>query len=221
MQNCSGDSDVTGVLLAGGRSQRMGGNEKALLEIAGEPMLAHVIARMRPQAGTLVINANGDPERFSPFDLPVIPDTIEDFAGPLAGLHAGMMWAQSKTPNARFIASAPGDIPFLPHELVARLKSALRASRATCAIAASGNMRHPIVGLWDITLAGAVADALENGVRAMHRFAEDNASTVVDFPDVEIGGVVIDPFFNVNTPADLETARALFPSPAGREPARD
>ncbi len=82
-------------------------------------------------------------------------------------------------------------------------------------------MRHPIVGLWDITLAGAVADALENGVRAMHRFAEDNASTVVDFPNVEIGGVAIDPFFNVNTPADLETARALFPSPAGREPARD
>ncbi len=86
----------------------MGGEEKALLEIACEPMVAHVIARMRPQVGPLVINANGDPERFSPFGLPLVPDTIEGFAGPLAGLHAGMMWAQTKSPNTRFVASVRG-----------------------------------------------------------------------------------------------------------------
>jgi molybdopterin-guanine dinucleotide biosynthesis protein A len=220
MQHDGGDSEVTGVLLAGGRSARMGGQEKALLELSGEPMLAHVIARMGPQVGALIINANGDAARFSPFGLPVVPDTLEDFAGPLAGLHAGMVWSQRETPSARFVASLAGDTPFTPRELVARLKSTLLASGATCAIAASGSRQHPIVGLWDISLAGNVADALEKGVRAMHRFAEDNASAVVDFPNFEIGGTAIDPFFNVNTPADLETARMLSSKPAGEEPAR-
>ena len=215
-----GDSDVTGVLLAGGRSARMGGQEKALLELSGKPMLAHLIARMGPQVGTLIINANGDAVRFSPFGLPVVPDTLEDFAGPLAGLHAGMVWAQRKTPSARFVASVPGDTPFIPRELVARLKSALLASRATCAIAASRSKQHPIVGLWDISLARTIADALEKGVRAMHRFAGDNASAVVDFPNFEIGGAAIDPFFNVNTLADLETAQMLLSRHTGQEPAR-
>lgn len=220
MQNNVGDSDVTGVLLAGGRSLRMGGKEKALLEISGEPMLAHVISRLHPQVGMLVINANSDPAQFSSFGLPVVPDIRQGHTGPLAGLHAGMVWARSKTPKARYVASVSGDIPFLPRDLVARLKSALLASRATCAIAASGNKQHPIVGLWDISLAGNVADALEKGVRAMHRFAEDNASVVADFPNFEIAGAAIDPFFNVNTPADFETARALFSKRTGQEPAR-
>ena len=101
------DSEVTGVLLAGGRSSRMGGREKALLDIGGKPMLLHVLARLRPQVGRIVINANGDPARFSGHCLPVIADSIEGYAGPLAGLHAGIEWARAETPDAKFIASVP------------------------------------------------------------------------------------------------------------------
>jgi molybdopterin-guanine dinucleotide biosynthesis protein A len=204
------DSEVTGVLLAGGRSSRMGGREKALLDIGGKPMLLHVLARLRPQVGRIVINANGDPARFSGHCLPVIADRIEGYAGPLAGLHAGMEWARAETPDAKFIASVPIDCPFLPLDLVARLKAALTAKDAPCAIAASEGERHPVAGLWRVDLAEALADSLKKNVRALHRFADSHGCAVADFGPVEIGGAHVDPFFNVNAPADLEKARALF-----------
>jgi molybdopterin-guanine dinucleotide biosynthesis protein A len=204
------DSEVTGVLLAGGRSSRMGGREKALLDIGGKPMLLHVLARLRPQVGRIVINANGDPARFSGHCLPVIADSIEGYAGPLAGLHAGIEWARAETPEAKFIASVPIDCPFLPLDLVARLKAALMAKNAPCAIAASDGERHPVAGLWRVELAEVLADSLKNNVRALHRFADSHGCAIADFGPVEIGGAHIDPFFNVNAPADLEKARALF-----------
>jgi molybdopterin-guanine dinucleotide biosynthesis protein A len=204
------DSEVTGVLLAGGRSSRMGGREKALLDIGGKPMLLHVLARLRPQVGRIVINANGDPARFSGHCLPVIADSIEGYAGPLAGLHAGIEWARAETPEAKFIASVPIDCPFLPLDLVARLKAALMAKNASCAIAASDGERHPVAGLWRVELAEVLADSLKNNVRALHRFADSHGCAIADFGSVEIGGAHIDPFFNVNAPADLEKARALF-----------
>jgi molybdopterin-guanine dinucleotide biosynthesis protein A len=214
------DSEVTGALLAGGRSARMGGREKAMLDIGGKPMLAHVIARFAPQVGRMVINANGDPARFAGFGLPVVADTLEGYAGPLAGLHASLMWARRETPQARFVASVPADAPFLPLDLVARLTAALRETRALSAIAASGGERHPVAGVWDVALTGALAEALQQGIRAMHRFAESQKSAVVDFPPVEVGGAQVDPFFNVNTRADLERARSLLAAPGRREKAR-
>jgi len=210
------DSEVTGVLLAGGRSSRMGGREKALLDIGGQPMLLHVLARLRPQVGRIVINANGDPARFSGHCLPVVPDSIEGYAGPLAGLHAGIEWAKAETPEAEFIASAPVDCPFLPLDLVARLKAALIAKGAPCAIAASNGERHPVAGLWRVQLADALAESLKKNVRALHRFADSQDSAVADFGPVQIGDAQIDPFFNVNAPADLERARGLFASESAR-----
>jgi len=202
--------ETTGALLAGGRSARMGGREKGLLEIAGKPMLLHVVTRLRPQVGRILINANGDPARFAGLCLPVVPDTIEGYAGPLAGLHASLAWARRETPDARFVATVPVDTPCLPADLVARLKAALQEKSARCAIAASGGERHPVAGLWDVTLIDNVASALQQGVRAMHRFAASQQCAVVEFADIDCGGRSIDPFFNVNTPADLETARALL-----------
>ena len=210
------DNEVTGVLLAGGRSSRMGGREKALLDIGDKPMLLHVLTRLRPQVGRIVINANGDPARFSGHCLPVVPDSVEGYAGPLAGLHAGIEWAKAETPNAEFIATVPVDCPFMPLDLVARLKAALIAKEAPCAIAASSGERHPVVGLWRVQLAGALAKSLEENVRALHRFADAQGCAVADFGPVDIGGAHIDPFFNVNAPADLEKARALFASESAR-----
>jgi molybdopterin-guanine dinucleotide biosynthesis protein A len=210
------DSDVTGVLLAGGRSSRMGGREKALLDIAGKPMLLHVLARLRPQVGRIVINANGDPARFSGHCLPVVPDSIEGFAGPLAGLQAGMEWARAETPEAKFVASVPVDCPFIPLDLVARLKAALIAVNAPCAIAVSGGERHPVAGLWRVELAEALADSLKANIRALHRFADGCGCAVAEFAPLNIGGSSVDPFFNVNAPADLEKARAHFNAEAAR-----
>lgn len=210
MPNGDQVGEVTGVLLAGGRSARMGGSEKALIEIAGKPMLAHVIARFGPQVSRIVLNANGDPARFAQARLPVVADAVDGYAGPLAGLHAGLAWTLSETPQARFVASAPVDTPFLPGDLVARLLAALQRDRTTCAIASSGGRRHPVVGVWDVALIDRIADALGQNVRAMHQFAETQRAAVVEFACVEIGGVTVDPFFNVNTPADVETARALL-----------
>lgn len=201
--------EVTGVLLAGGRSSRMGGREKALLDLAGQPMLLHVLARLRPQVGRIVINANGDPARFAGYCLPVVADAVGGYAGPLAGLSAGMAWAAAETPEARYVATAPADSPFLPTDLVVRLLAAVRAANAACAIAASGGERHPVAGVWNLDLAPALARSLADGVRALHRFADAQGCAVVDFAPQTIGGAHVDPFFNVNTPADLEKARAL------------
>ena len=204
------EGEVTGVLLAGGRSSRMGGREKALLDIGGKPMLLHVLTRLRPQVGRIVINANGDPARFSGYCLPVVADSIEGYAGPLAGLHAGFAWARRETPEARFVASVPVDCPFLPLDLVGRLKAALLDNNSSCAIAASKGERHPVAGLWRVELADALAETLKQNVLALHRFADAQGCAIADFAPVHIGGVSIDPFFNVNAPADLERARSLF-----------
>ncbi len=201
--------EITGALLAGGRSLRMG-RDKGLIEIAGKPMISHVIARLRPQVHRIVIIANDDPARFTGTCLPVVPDTIEGHAGPLAGLHAALEWTLSETPEARFVATVPVDTPFFPEDMVARLLAALRESDVGSAIAASGDMRHPVAGVWEVALIGEVEDALRAGVRAMTRFAEMQKSAVVDFAPIQIGGAAIDPFFNVNTPADLAQAEALL-----------
>lgn len=208
---------MTGVVIAGGRSSRMDHREKALLDLAGEPMLGRVIDRLRPQVGRMVINANGDPARFSKFGLPMVADDApEGFMGPLAGLYTGLDWAGCKTPEVSFVASAPADTPFLPLDLVARLKAAAIVSGTGSAIAASGGRAHPIVGVWRVDLSGAARDAIIRNVRAMHQFAEEQKSAVVAFAPVKIGGEPIDPFFNVNTPEDLERARALLAAEQAR-----
>jgi molybdenum cofactor guanylyltransferase len=206
--------DTTGALLAGGRSSRMG-RDKGPLTIGGKPMIEHVIARLRPQVHRILICGN-DEERNSGYCLPVVPDAVgegetgEERAGPLAGLHAALLWAQSETPDARFLLTVPVDTPFLPRDLTQRLDEGLHSVGATSAIAASGGRTHPVVGLWSIKLLAAVAASIKDGVRAMHRFAEQQESAVVDFPIMTAGGVSVDPFFNVNKPDDLKRADALF-----------
>lgn len=217
MRQAETDSEVTGVVLAGGRSSRMGGQEKAVLDLAGRPMIQHVLVRLRPQVGRIVVNANGDPARFSGYCLPVVADSIEGYAGPLAGLHAGMAWAVAETPEAKFVASVAVDSPFIPTDLIARLKAALLAADAPCAIASSGGERHPVAGLWRVELLGALTASLEQDMRALHRFADAQGCAIAAFEPVDIGGTPVDPFLNVNAPADLDGARALLLAEAHRE----
>jgi len=190
-----------GVILAGGLSRRMGGGDKCLLPLGDRPLLAHVIARLRPQVSALAVNANGDGTRFAPFDLDVVADDAADFAGPLAGILAAMDWAKRVPPSVTAVLTVPADIPFLPRDLAARLEAA-----GAPALARSGGRIHPVVGLWPVTLAGGLRAALRTeGIRKVDEWTGRLNAAIVDF---DIGE--IDPFFNINTPEDLLRAAALL-----------
>ena len=198
---------IVGLLLAGGQSRRMGGGDKALLPLAGRTLLDHVIDRMRPQVAALVLNANGDPARFARFGLPVVPDSIADFAGPLAGILAGLDWAAANRPDCDVVVSAATDAPFLPADLVARLVDGMTKAGAELACAASRGQTHPVIGLWPVHLREALREAVvAEGIRKVDRWTARYRLATVPFPD-EIPGV--DPFFNANRPEDLERATAL------------
>lgn len=198
---------IAGVLLAGGQSRRMGGSDKCLLPLGPKPILAHVIERARPQVSALVLNANGDAARFREFGLPVVPDGIAGFAGPLAGVLAGLDWAVDAVPGVTHLASFATDAPFLPRDMVPRLVAALGDGRFELAAAASLGRTHPVFALWPVRVRDALRQALEGGVRKVDAFTAHYSLAVVDFPVGEV-----DPFFNTNHPDDLEAARLLTAS---------
>ena len=192
-----------GVILAGGLARRMGGGDKPLVEIAGRPILQHVIDRLTPQCAALAINANGDPARFSAFGLPVVADSVEDFAGPLAGVLAGMDFAAES--GATDVLSAPGDTPFLPADLLSRLQAAREGAGARIAVAASNGRTHHAVALWPVALREELRRALvEQGERKVSAFIGRFENVVVEWP-----AEPYDPFFNVNRPEDLASAVAI------------
>ena len=202
---------IAGVLLAGGQSRRMGGGDKSLLQLGGRPILAHVIERARPQVAALALNANGDAARFREFGLPVIADSVAGFAGPLAGVLAGLDWAAASVPGATHVASFATDAPFLPRDLVPRLVAALDG-RHELAAAASRGRTHPVFGLWPVGVRDALRRALAEGVRKVDVFTQPYTLAVVDFPVGEV-----DPFFNTNHQDDLEAARLLLASVASSD----
>ena len=182
--------------------------DKGLLDIAGKSMLGHVIARLAPQVGRLVINANGHPARFAAFGLPVVADTIEGHVGPLAGVLAGMRWSLIHAHQATHIATVSTDAPFIPADLVAKLATGLAS--ATIALASSGGELHPVIGLWPVALADDLEAALNSGTRKVLAWTDRHGTTSVGFDFLSIGGETVDPFFNANTPAELDQARALL-----------
>jgi len=189
---------IAGVLLAGGLSRRMGGGDKSLRVLGGATILARVIARARPQVAALVLNANGDPARFREFGLPVVSDSIPDFAGPLAGVLAGLDWTAANVAAATHVASFATDTPFLPTDLVARLTAAVRDGKHDLACAASDGRSHPVFGLWSLDLREDLRAALKSGVRKVDQWTARHRLAVVEFP-----AQPYDPFFNTNTPEDL------------------
>ncbi len=195
---------VAGVLLAGGRSSRMGGGDKGMRLLGGRPILARVIERLQPQVGDMVINANGDMARFAEFGLPVVPDALPDYAGPLAGVHAGLSWVRRHRPDIRHAVTVATDTPFLPADLLQRLLAAGEADRLRVARSNSGT--HFVIGLWPVDLASALEASLEAGERKAGQWVAEHGAIEVDFPDFDIGGVAVDPFFNINRPEDLAYA---------------
>lgn len=200
--------DIAGVLLAGGLSRRMGGGDKALMVLAGRPLIQHAAARLAPQVGTLILNANGDPVRFASLGLPVVADESTDFPGPLAGVLAALHWVARERPAARAVVSVSADAPFVPVDLVGRLVDSIGDARV--AVAQSRGRRHHVIGLWRIEVAGEIADALARGERKVESMVDRLGAVAVPFDDAAIGGEAVDPFFNINTPEDLAFAEAVL-----------
>ena len=206
---------IVGLLLAGGQSRRMGGGDKALRVIGGVPLLDRVIERMRPQVETLVLNANGDPARFAGFGLPVVPDSVPDYAGPLAGVLAGLDWTAEHRPDCAYVVSVATDAPFLPRNLVSRLVRGMEKSGADLACAASAGQPHPVIGLWPVRLREDLRRAVvDETVRKVDVWTARHCLVTVPFPSEPI-----DPFFNANRPEDLTTAASLLAAESGRSPA--
>jgi molybdenum cofactor guanylyltransferase len=194
-----------GLVLAGGLARRMGGGDKGLLRIGGQTILARVLSRLEPQCTGVILNANGDPARFATFRLPVVADDIPDFAGPLAGILSGLEWAAKHAPGTDWIASVPGDCPFIPQDLLARLHAARAVAGTPLACAKSGEWRHPVAGLWPMALRADLRRALtDEGLHKIEVWTGRHGVAVAEWPDQPV-----DPFFNVNRPEDLAAAERI------------
>jgi molybdopterin-guanine dinucleotide biosynthesis protein A len=197
---------VAGVLLAGGLSRRMGGGDKCLRLLGGRTILSRVIECTSGQVAELALNANGDPVRFKGYGLPVIPDVIEGYAGPLAGILTGLEWVAREWPDCDWMASFPTDAPFAPDDLVARLLSAIKTEGADLACATSNGRTHPVVGLWSVALRGELRCAMmEDSVRKVDAWTADYKMACVEY-SIE----PFDPFFNTNRPEDLDAAELIL-----------
>ena len=200
--------DIPGIILAGGLSRRMGGGDKGLLMLGETSIIERVIDKILPQVGSLAININGDSSRFPDYKLPIIPDSIKGYLGPLSGILAGMEWA-FKNGN-RYIATVAADTPFLPDDLIKRLHAMVRSKNLNIGIAASRILSgddifiHPTFGIWEVALKDDLRDALANDTRKIMFWAK---KFKLDYYYFDTSDKLSDPFFNINTPDDLEEAK--------------
>ena len=200
--------DIPGIILAGGLSRRMGGGDKGLLMLGKTTIIERVIDKISPQVGSLAININGDSSRFPDYKLPIIPDSIKGYLGPLSGILAGMEWA-FKNGN-RYIATVAADTPFLPDDLIKRLHAMVKSKNLNIGIAASRILSgddvfiHPTFGIWEVALKDDLRDALANDTRKIMFWAK---KFKLDYYYFDTSDKLSDPFFNINTPDDLEEAK--------------
>jgi molybdopterin-guanine dinucleotide biosynthesis protein A len=196
------NNTTLGLVLAGGLARRLGGGDKARIRIGGKTILDRVLERLTTQCCGVILNANGDPARFADTRLPVVADSVPDFAGPLAGVLAGLDWAAEQAPDIDYLASVPGDCPFLPRDLVARLHEARITAGKPLACARSGDWRHPAAGLWPVALREDLRKALvEESLHKIEIWTARHGVAIAEWP-----AHPVDPFFNVNTPEDVAEA---------------
>lgn len=207
-QGANGVSDITAMILAGGKARRMGGGDKGFEMLSGKPLIGHVIERVRPQVSELLIGAGGDAARFDEFGLPVIDDAIGGQAGPLAGILGGLEWLAVNRPAVEWLLTVPVDTPFLPADLATRLMRPIEDGEAQLTCARSGGRTHPVIGVWPVSLAGDLRRAMtDEDMRKVDLWTARH-----NIADVEFDTDPMDPFFNINRPEDMAAAEALASS---------
>jgi molybdopterin-guanine dinucleotide biosynthesis protein A len=200
------EPNICGLLLAGGQSRRMGGGDKCLMELGGQTLLRRLIATAAPQVGPLVLNTNSDPALFRDYGLPVAPDVVDGYAGPLAGVLTGLEWAAANAPHCDWVASFASDAPFAPTDLVSRMRTAIEREDSDMACASSAGRDHPVFALWPVRLAAELrAAVVTEGVRKV-----DTWTARYTLARAEFGTAGGDPFFNINRPEDLAAAEVLL-----------
>jgi molybdopterin-guanine dinucleotide biosynthesis protein A len=198
---------VTGLILAGGLARRMGGEDKGLVSLAGRPMVAHVLEALRPQVGSILLNANRNCEHYAALGHPVLADALAGYQGPLAGMLAAL-----KRCSTEFLVTVPCDAPLVAPDLVARLHAACVAAGADLAVASDGERRQPVFLLLRASLASSLEAYLAGGGRATHAWVEQSHAAVADFSDQP------DTFVNVNDPAERQRIEELLISRAASRP---
>ena len=198
-------TQVAGIVLAGGLSTRMGGQDKSLLELDGKTLLQRAVDKLTPQVGTIAINANSDAAGYQHLGLPVVCDSFDGYAGPLAGVLSGMEWAHSM--GADHVATVAADTPFFPDDLVAAMQLALKTQSGKIVIAQTPGTggkfyNHPTFGLWPVALRDDLRDALGAGIRKVMHWVEPHGVIKASF-----SANPYDPFFNVNRPEDFGKAK--------------
>lgn len=200
------DRVALAVILAGGEGRRMAGEDKARLDLNGRPLIRHVLDRVMPQAHMTAISCHDAPERFQDLDVPVIVDESAERLGPIGGILSAMDWAAKHDPDAEYILSVPTDTPFLPDDLVRRLKYARDMADLNMACACSGDQIHPVVALWPVAVRGILRRSIERAPERNVRNWARRIGCAYAIWQAEPE----DPFFNINTPADLEDAHLRF-----------
>jgi molybdopterin-guanine dinucleotide biosynthesis protein A len=198
---------VTGLILAGGLARRMGGEDKGLVSLAGRPMVAHVLEVLRPQVGSILLNANRNRELYAALGHPVLADALGGYQGPLAGMLTAL-----KHCSTEFLVTVPCDAPLVAPDLVARLHAACVAAGADLAVASDGERRQPVFLLLRASLAASLEAYLAGGGRATHAWVEQSRAAVADFSDQP------DTFVNVNDPAERQRIEELLISRAASRP---
>jgi molybdopterin-guanine dinucleotide biosynthesis protein A len=189
------NSDVTGVILAGGQARRMGGKDKGLIRLNDKPMIEYIIAAFKPQTSKLLINANRNHEVYSSYGIEIIADNLSGFCGPLAGMASAL-----QTIKTEYMVTAPCDSPFIPADLVQRLATAIENESADISVAHNGDRIQPVFCMLKKSLAQSLNGYLAKGERKIDRWFEQHNYAVADFSDVPTT------FDNINTPEDIENA---------------
>jgi len=203
MSDAQSDQNLTvGCVLCGGKSRRMGGADKALLDLDGIPLLKHVTSRLQEQVEQIVLSVNEPGALHESFGLPLLADELTGHLGPLAGMHAALSWARKHSPDARDVVTVAVDTPFFPMDMVEVLVSHREANADCPVICSSGDRDHFAFGLWPVALADPLKEYLLNGGRSIKGFFKDHPPVIVKF-EAHNG---VDPFFNINTPEDVPIA---------------
>lgn len=200
--------NILGVILAGGQSKRMGGGHKGLIKLQKKPLCLHAIERLRPQVSSVILNVNTHEELFAQFSLRLIKDSLDSFAGPLAGVLAGMDWASEN--GYEYIVTAAADTPFFPLNLVNDLVQVMKKDNCSIVMASTISCKekkniHPTFGLWKVDLREDLRESLNEGVRKMIVWTDKHAYSYSKFKQDRF-----DPFFNINTPEDLKKAENII-----------